>query len=161
MDIKVIADGSEEHSSLLTLESAFFVEQANMQALVEQKSFYSLQGRSVKALVPDCNATCTSQNSKESFDKLVCCYVACIGAAVAAGAKVVVVRPLGVGIPIYATTDDGTTVQMGVKGNLFWTYSKTSAAAKQAVESTSDWNVTVVFVVPKAGFDDWDHAMDF
>ena len=161
MDVKVIVEGSEEHVSLSKSESTFFVEQANSKALVDQKSFCLLTGNSVKALVPASDATCTSQTPKTSFDQLVCCYATCIGTTAAAGAKTVAVKPLGVGIPTFQKMEDGTMIQTGLRGNLFWTHPKTSLAAKLATESSSSLNLMVVFVVPGNAFDDWDHAMDF
>ena len=161
VDVKVVIEGSAGDKAATTAEGVFFVGQANAKAIVDQKSFCALSGNRVKALVPAVEPTCKSQCPKEDFDKLVQCYKSCISRAASAGAKTVIITPLGVGVPLTGVLDNGDVIRNGTWGNLFWTQSKTSMAARQAVTESPFDGITVVFVVPADAFDDWDHAMDF
>jgi len=164
MNIKVLVENSVEAKSVSV--DAFVVEQSNSGPIQNQKSFGAVVGRQVGAFVPVCSPSVDSQVPETLFRRLACCYENCIVAAVMAGAKNIVVKPLGVGRRINEVFKQGQLVDYDVWGNLFWTQAKTSMAAKLAVQAASSrsdcsGDVNVIFVVPKDSLDDWDSAMRF
>ena len=164
MNVRVAIDGSKEEADVLASPSAFFVDQANAKAIVEQKSYCHVKGRSVKAIVPACSPTVASQTPAADFERLRACYLACLLAAAGAGAKSIVVMPLGVGVRMTRTSTRGRTLPDGLWGNLFWSHAKSALAAKAAVEEACQsvpGDIDVVFVVPSEALDDWDGAMQF
>lgn len=164
MNVKVVVEESPEHKAETSCGPIFFVEQVNTKALIDQKSYFKLSGNVVKALVPACIPSVTSQTPDELFRMLSLCYESCISEAASNGAKWITVKPLGVGVKMTRVSELGEVVSAGVWGNLFWTHTRSSMAAKGAVErvfrAVPD-EVTVVFVVPQEAFDDWDSAMTF
>lgn len=163
-NVRVVVEGTQDEKDVLKLPSALFVEQANAKAIVDQKSYCHLKGNSVKAIVPACSPTATSQVPSEDFSRLSACYSACLKVAAEAGATTIVIKPLGVGIHLTRMSETGRILPNGLWGNLFWSHTKTSAAARIAVGevcATIPGDVTAVFIVPQEAFDDWDNAMQF
>jgi len=164
MNVRVLVEGSQEEKDALKSPSLFVVEQANAKAVVDQKSYCHVKGNSVKAIVPACAPSVTSQVPAADFSRLSACYAACLSAAAAAGATTILVRPLGVGVPMTRMSETGRTLPDGLWGNLFWSQAKTSAAARLGVDEACKavpGDVEAVFVVPQSAFDDWDSAMQF
>lgn len=144
--------------------TTFMVHQVNNRAIANQKSYGKVNGNTVNAIVPACVPNVTSQTPLSSFGKLAECYAFCIREAVKSGAELILVYPLGVGIEKKIVEEDANGSE--IWGDLFWNHSKSSRAAKLAVEAittledTPD-SVVVEFVVPEKAFDDWDTAMRF
>lgn len=156
MNVKLLIDFSEE---LKTSSSTFFVEQANVKAICNQQSYCRLSGNIVKALVPANIQSVTSQESETSFLMLISCYESCINVAASEGATQIIIKPLGVGIPMTKVLENGEVANVGFWGNLFWTHSKSSLAARKAVENTRSVipdDVTTLFIIPKEYVEEWD-----
>jgi hypothetical protein len=156
MNVKLLVELSEE---LKIASSTFYVEQANVKAIYNQQSYCRLYGNIVKALVPANIQSVTSQESENSFLMLAACYESCINVAASAGATQILIKPLGVGIPITKISENGEVANVGLWGNLFWTHSKSSLAARKAVENVRfiiPDDVTTVFVIPKEHVEEWD-----
>ena len=160
MHIKVI---SETDSNLYkffdpTL-NAVYIDQANCIALVNQNHYFRPRvGRYIKALVPVCISTASSQVPESLFLELSKCYEVCVKEALASHPEWVVIRPLGCGVKITKMSSNGCIVPDGVWGNLFWTQSQSLSAAKMAltkVDQKTYNDVTTVFVVPQENLTDW------
>jgi hypothetical protein len=142
----------------------FVVEQANDKPYAKQSSFGRVVGNKVLAFVPACVSTVTSQTPEKDFIALATCYENTILAAFGAGAKTIVVNQLGVGKKVNITYSGGKENGYDIWGNLFWTVSKTSYAARLAVMA-ADLKVTpdisVVFSVPAEAYNEWDSVLTF
>lgn len=176
---------SLDEGAVLSTKAAplFLVDQANDKPFAKQSSFGRVVGNKVMAFVPACDPTATSQNPEKAFNALASCYENTIMAAISAGAKTVAVRQLGVGRKVNVTygtgdkasveilgekfdlvSEKGKVVDCEVWGDLFWTPSKTSMAAKLAIQAAGQkvpQDIEVVFVVPPDAYDEWDLAMAF
>ncbi len=161
MRVNVITENSTQN---FDPSSTFFVEQANSRAMVDQQTYCRLSGKIVKALVPANVSTVGSQTDEKAFTMLIACYEACINQAVSSGAKYICIRPLGTGVQLTKIDQNGDVLLNGLWGDLFWSHSKSSMAAKKAVENTVSVipdDVSLTFIVPKEKFDDWAWAYDF
>jgi hypothetical protein len=161
--ISIVIEGSASHKEI-DKDSVYSVEQANGKALVNQQSYCRLSGQVVKALVPANVSTVNSQSSETSFLMLVSCYESCINVAASNGAVQIVVPPLGVGINLIKTSSLGNVKSDGRWGDLFWTNSKSSLAAKLATEKVCQYipdDVLLTFVVQNEYYDEWDWAIAF
>ena len=142
----------------------YFVEQANNKAIFNQQSYCKLSDRVVKALVPACSSTVSSQESEISFKMLIACYESCINMAASDGANNILIQPLGTGIKKDQTSTIGTVRSDGLWGDLFWTSSKSSLAARQAVSKVVNIipnDVCVFFIIQEDNIDDWSWALNF
>jgi hypothetical protein len=146
-------------------EDAYVVLQANERPLANQQSFCKIVDKKVMALVPACFASVQRQVPPILLKALSACYKACIWEAFQAGAKKVMVPPLGVMREEQVGLDVEGKPQVEIKGDLFWSQAKSSLAAKEAVielcSLIPDEFFTVIFVVTKDAFDDWDSIMIF
>jgi hypothetical protein len=165
MNIKVLVEDTEDAKSVEKSPNVFFVEQANARAIVNIRFYGKVFGNRVKAFVPACSPTVSSQVPEADFKKLEECYYACVmEAAEQYGSKTVIVYPFGCGKKTNIILEKGKLVHYDVWGDLFWSHSKSSMAAKNAIERATqnlDDDVTAIFIVPKENFDDWDCAMRF
>lgn len=165
MHVMVTLNDSKDATDLLGRPSTFVIEQSNAGPVVEHSTYFHVRGKIVGAVVPACISSIVSQVPEQSFQNLIECYEKCIEAAVVLGASTVIVRPLGTGIKKTTSIPaQNKVIADGLWGNLFWSHAKSSLAARAAFYKACSYlpgDVTVVFVVPKENFDDWDSAMQF
>jgi hypothetical protein len=116
LNVSIIRE--EEEKSVLPSKKTplFIVEQVNDKPLAKQSSFGRIIGNKVAAFVPACSPTAASLVPEKDFKALACCYENTIMAAIAAGARTVAVRQLGVGRKVNATIGTGDSADIDVIG---------------------------------------------
>jgi hypothetical protein len=171
--VRITKEADEKTVLASAIEPLFTVEQANTKAIAPsppdkdgkmRRSFGRVAGDKVMAFVPVCEPDVARQVSERSFRDLAVCYENTILAAVRAGAKSVAVRQLGVWRKVNPIFEEGKMIGYDIWGDLFWTVSRSAAAASLAVRAANSKipsDTEVFFVVPDDAYAEWDSTMSF
>lgn len=174
MIVRITRETDEQVVLASAAQPLFMVEQANAKTLappppdkdgkVARRSFGRVVGGKVMAFVPANEPDVVRQVSEKSFGDLAACYENTILAAVRAGAESVAVRQLGVGRKINPVFEEGKMIGYDIWGDLFWSVSRSAAAASLAVRAAEPKvpsDIEVIFVVPDDAYAEWDSTMSF
>ena len=157
MDVSVVRQESSKREEF-EFQASVVQRNRNPSALPEVRCIR--RGSMFGTWVPACIAGISNQVGGGAFEELVKSYENGILCAVESGATVIEVEQFGVG--------SGRRIKAGggkhrYDFGLHWKSPQSAMAAKEAIKRVAEAaiNTIIVFTVPDAHFDEWDHVMKF